>query len=461
MRRVVDAPEGRLRGLLFGTLQHVNCLNPGITALDSQYHDDDLRDVPVAQTVAPPMYGRSPAQGASTPTTARSTILSLLGCGPRGSSSGSMGGEDYSQYLDFRDELGGSAGEGGGALVPVLGRRRSSSAHAPLQAWPSPSYAGPLAVPEAGSVSYNLQKVLDRYFPSRLQQLELVPLTLYNGLDFRPFAKPDFRALLMPSRRYFSFQREGRVIDRIVRKFGSECDTWALCFNESSYEGEFCTSLLERLHRCPKVRSLCFAARPGSSEYMETDVAYLVGNLPVSVRHMSFDAVLSRPALQILGVVLRTKSSSHKLQSPGLALTGLAIRNHTHLRPEDFTPLLDFLRKDGLDSATGSTQGGGVGSAGEEALDEAPNHSPMATAPSTEAKFIPPPMIRTASLLAYRGLKWLDLSGNKLGDGGCAEVVKALYVCHSIEALDLSGNLIKTASLFLDALVGPDGLTSK
>lgn len=85
----------------------------------------------------------------------------------------------------------------------------------------------------------------------------------------------------------------------------------------------------------------------------------------------------------------------------------------------------------------------------------------MATAPPTEAKFTPPPMIRTASLLAYRGLKWLDLSGNKLGDGGCAEVVKALSVCHSIEALDLSGNAIKTASLFLDALVGPDGLTSK
>lgn len=505
VRRVVGGDgqggEGRLRDLLLGTLQSVNCLS----AADHGGEDDDeyrlIGDVPVARTVAtptqyaplsivPPMaqQARQTSAGgsssSSTPTT-RDTLLSFLGCGPTttsrttsGASSGRLGGDDDYSWGREGELLGAADGgmNGGGAAMPTVRRRSSSSSSSsglPLPPLPYSPYAGPLAVPEAGSVSFNLQKVLDRYFPSRLQQRELVPLTLYSGPDFRPmFRKPDFRALLMPSRRFFSFRREGRVVGRIVKKYGEECDLWALSFHDSSFEGEFCSSLLERLHLLPQVKSLSFFARAGHQEAaMETDLAYLVGNLPVSVRHITFDGVLSRPALQILGVVLRTKasrSSSHKQSSPSLALTGLAVRNHTHLRPEDFTPLLDFLRKDSVERAGLVSQdssmnsegaramGGGGGSSASNLSGDGPS-PPLSKGPSSDGGMAAP-LTRSSSMLNYKGLTSLDLSGNRLTDWGGAEVVKAVTWCSSLLALDLSGNSLKAAALTLDALVGPTGL---
>jgi len=57
--------------------------------------------------------------------------------------------------------------------------------------------------------------------------------------------------------------------------------------------------------------------------------------------------------------------------------------------------------------------------------------------------------------------RWLDLSGNRLGDTGCTEVVKAIRHCTSLQALDLSSNAIKNGNFFMEALVGPNGLSSR
>lgn len=57
--------------------------------------------------------------------------------------------------------------------------------------------------------------------------------------------------------------------------------------------------------------------------------------------------------------------------------------------------------------------------------------------------------------------RWLDLSGNRLGDSGCADVIKAIRHCTSLAALDLSNNVIKNGTAFLEALVGTNGLASR
>jgi hypothetical protein len=467
----------RIRDLLVGTLQQVNCLTP---SLDRELEDEEYRivtagvDVPSATVIpaSPPVQmGPRHQQRHSTGST-RDTIFSLLGCAREQSGGGDDEEDRFWPFAErasdmsdsgsgtggmaWRKGQGGRASGGGGTMgvVPL-----PSSAGAAATAYPHPQAGFAYAsIPEVGCLTFSVQRMMDRYFPSRLQQREIVPLTRYRGLPGMPPSadlptekEPDYRALMMPSRRFFSFRREGRVIARILKKHGDESDYWALCFHESLFEGEFCQILLERLHLLPKIKSLVFSSR---QDYAETSLAYLVGNLPCSIRHVTFDGTLSRDALQILGVVLRTKT--YQLQpAAALALTGLAVRNHTHLRPDDFMPLLDFIRKDNTErsSAAAPSETG----LDDDADDGSRDQERVGIAKGSSGDLFPP--ARQSSLASqYRGMRWLDLSGNKLGDWGCAEVVKAIRHCLSLESLDLSGNAIKTGTLLLDALIAANGL---
>lgn len=374
VRRVVDT-----RDLLMG------CLTPSSDAhdQDEEYREvgipavdmTNMDDVPSAVVVSgpsfytpPPTRFRSGYISSSDPrhqhsrsagSTKEALSMFLLGCMRDNATQEES--EDWGETPGSRSMERLDMSEGGGCRRWLGHGRHRTGDGSPSQAVPmvglAPTVAG---IPEVGYLSITLQRLMDRYFPSRLQQFDLVPLTKYTGLDFGlrtelPWASgdlqsgkpPDFRALVMPSRRFFSFRREGRVISRILKRHGEVTDYWALCFQESVYEpnSEFCTSLLERLHLLPKIKSLVFYSSRRVNT--ETSLAYLVGNLPGWIRHVTFDNVLSRDALQILGIVLlgRTKNYSGRQQA-SLALTGIAVRNHPYLRPDDFMPLLDFFRKE-------------------------------------------------------------------------------------------------------------------
>jgi hypothetical protein len=391
---------------------------------------------------------------------------------------------------------------------------------------PWPSLGAPLALPEVGSLSFNLQLLMDRFFPSPLTQYEVLPLTALGltagrgrkaGLEFvrvdgrgggggggrQPSASgwsgglwsggagtfetvqpPTWRALDMPSRAYFSFRREGRVLSKLLKKHGSQADFWSLSFYNSSFQGEFSQAFLERLHVLPKVKSLVFQASRPEQGSAGTSLAYLVGGVPSWVRHVTFERVLNRDSLVILSHILATKSLhaasmaamssaasssggagkgagivSGTQQPPGLALQGLAIRHHAHLRPEDFSPLFSFLRKEGgapapLDDDSAQLGSGRKGMGPEGGESGRPMSQDEHTKTETPASPVPVPTLsRQPSLLGYVGMRYLDLTGNNLGDAGAAEAIKAL-TCYSptLDSLGLASNGIKNASLLLDAV---------
>ena len=134
------------------------------------------------------------------------------------------------------------------------------------------------------------------------------------------------------------------------------------------------------------------------------------------------------------------KGKQQQQQQGGLAIHGLAIRNHTHLRPEDFSPLFAFLRKDG-------TAGNGPPSCLPSSPDDDENDEDMPPAS-------PFPMLaRQPSLLGYIGLRYLDLAGNNLGDTMAGEAVRSLfYYSPSLVSLGLAGNNIKNAGVFVESV---------
>lgn len=178
----------------------------------------------------------------------------------------------------------------------------------------------------------------------------------------------------MPQRTYWSFSREARVLKKLLNgpptglpdsaatnvedisplKRGNSGNSnnggmkWALCFEDSTYHGDFTSTLHDALHRLPDVDSLSFRAGFQSSAHVgsggpggsggtgcgrsfdsgsggggggvgnrrvgaaadsnTTCLAYLAQDLPLSVRHVTYDGVLSRDAVQILGVALMSRT---------------------------------------------------------------------------------------------------------------------------------------------------------
>ena len=148
--------------------------------------------------------------------------------------------------------------------------------------------------------------LLRLYFPSALIRDEVIPLC-----GFQPNASFNFRALPMPSGRYFSLRREGQLISK-------ECELlhnpgpvhYVLCFRNSSFAGEFTESLLQALYLCPIIQGLSFSNDPlakmnayahESSELLPL----LVRAIPSSVTHLTFDNILSSNAVLLLANVLK------------------------------------------------------------------------------------------------------------------------------------------------------------
>jgi hypothetical protein len=278
----------------------------------------------------------------------------------------------------------------------------------------------------SGVLPERVEKLLDSYFPSKLLRANIVPVN-----DFRPHSSFNFRALMMPKRRYFSFRREGQLLARLCDKQAKDIESdnvhWTLGFTNSTFAGEFVESLVQSLYLCPMISGLSFAR---SSEWvMLSDVerqsdsddggallANLTGSLPPWVSHLTFDNMLNDRDLRALVAILETMGRLSTEQEDGNShmsigqsqgkFTCLCIRNCVQISREMWSAFYQTLGK----------------------------VSPAKTNPS------PSPL---------SNLTILDLSGNKMGDEAAAIVLELVHDKDSrcsLEQLDLSGNRIGRGS---------------
>jgi len=237
-------------------------------------------------------------------------------------------------------------------------------------------------------------------FPSVLIRDQVIPL-----FCFRPDASFNFRALAMPSGRYYSFRREGQLLLKELENIHlSDQVHCSLCFHNSSYAGEFTESLLQALYLCPIIQGISFSNDVtyedhacGGSELLP----FLAKAIPSSLTHLTFDNCLSNSAALALSHVLKNvyddDGDEDTVASTSVkgSLHALAITNSPHIDQTVFDSLVESVA--GLSSP-------------------------------------------------LQFLRVLDLSGNLLGDSGSAQVLSiALSPSSSIsiEQLDLSRNDIR------------------
>ena len=288
----------------------------------------------------------------------------------------------------------------------------------------------------------HVQKLLDVCFPSQLIRDHVIPMK-----SLRPDASFNFRALLMPQRRYFSFRREGQLLSRICSKEDEpEHLHWTLGFTNSSFAGEFAESLVQALYLCRTICGLSFTRNHQwcSVKNLQEDgeaapddgvslIANIVGSLPPWVSNLTFDGLLEEKELKSLVKILDTMGklsagqttqispradklpmleSSHSEGQGHGRFWCVAIRNCPHISPDLWHDFFGLIGKVGRSSRS-------------------PSRRPLST------------------------LKALDLSGNGLNDELCASLLELVLDRDSgcmIEQLDLSRNRLANATQTLKVL---------
>jgi len=107
----------------------------------------------------------------------------------------------------------------------------------------------------------------------------------------------------------------------------NESERWALCFRNSSYDGEFAETLSLVLYRCPEIEFLSFV---GNSNAALDDsgsllLSYLIGYLPPTIGGICFENVMTKKSVEALGIMLKTNASDGNKQKNELNLKGLAV----------------------------------------------------------------------------------------------------------------------------------------
>jgi hypothetical protein len=367
-----------------------------------------------------------------------------------------------------------------------------------------------------------VQELLDLFFPSKLYQMYLTDMislgqplpmavasaeptmitsvrqhsdiclgtpprvVVYNDRNFsQRYKVPEpksFRALLLPSRTYYTFRREGRIIQRIfddlasnnpipkspdnspspstledslltqmrqeAAYMGGYVDSantlWTLCFRESTFQGEFMISLLSTLRRCPQIASLNFISRRPEQD---SELGYFAGSLPGSIRYISFESSLSSQAIEVMCVMLKTQNPAFLLHperdgfvndtdslngqedSSSQGLLGLAIKS-TLLTNSDIKSLCELLdpSEEYINLMTGRFN----------EKDSKSSFSGTLPRKSDDALASPP---LASPVPRMNGLRFLDLSENRLSD---EQVSTIIYACIGgpLEGLELHGNSI-------------------
>ena len=209
-------------------------------------------------------------------------------------------------------------------------------------------------------LSDHVDKLLTVCFPSQLVRDHVLPIK-----SLHPTASFDFRALMMPQRRYFSFRREGQLLSRICGKDDDpEHVHWMLGFTNSSFAGEFADSLVQALYLCPMIGSLSFIrnhqwySMKKSQEDNDANpddgvsqIVTIVGSLPPSIMNLTFDGLLGEKEVRSLVKIfeqrgmnaatqqrqdsLDTDASTHAGDSHGQErFWCIAIRNCPHVSME-------------------------------------------------------------------------------------------------------------------------------
>lgn len=297
-------------------------------------------------------------------------------------------------------------------------------------------------VGECTTLSDHVTKLLSVCFPSQLIRDHVVPMTA-----LRPDASFNFRALMMPQRRYFSFRREGQLLSRICGKDDEpENIDWTLGFTNSSFAGEFAESLVQALYLCPMVRGLSFTRNhqwynvkqlQEDGELATDDgvglIANIVGSLPPWIANLTFDGLLGENEFRSLVKILDTMgklSASQATRGSPLKESILdpepsfedaqdqgrfwcfAVRNSPHMPPEIWQEFFSQIGKVGR-------------------------------------------VMRSPSRRPLSSLKALDLSGNGLNDDLCASLLELVLDKDAgcqIEQLDLSRNRLANATLTLQVI---------
>lgn len=171
--------------------------------------------------------------------------------------------------------------------------------------------------------------LLDLFYTSRIHQLVFMDLTSLgaclpvaagennfdddtsgHGNQEMAFMIPSphpVKAILFTSRSYPSFARVGRVLQRML-EYVDQNQLFSISFRDSDFEGEFHTTLLDVLQKCPNIVSLTFSnPRPVEEEAL---LGHLVGQLPSTVRFVSFKGTISKQSIETLCVMLRTQNAA-------------------------------------------------------------------------------------------------------------------------------------------------------
>eukprot|EP00981_Chlorochromonas_danica_P015436 scaffold12089_cov176-Ochromonas_danica.AAC.14 len=319
-------------------------------------------------------------------------------------------------------------------------------------------------------------------------------------------------AVLLPTRSYQTFARVGRMLQRLFdtcaapsppssapHNSGSQSrQLWALCFNESDFHGDFHTTLLTTLQRCPQICSLSFS----SSRCMEEDalLGHLVGQLPSNIRFVSFKSTLSKESVQALCIMLRNhneafmppvdfegelpRSASKSVKaSPSTSyrdnsgknmnkgLLGLAL-THMTFEGSELEHIISLLQPPPLPRPPSFAFVKAGGTPASEKLKADPSSTPNSRPTSEKSVFVggsyftsprssftatpvaaPQPMSASPAghRESVRGLRYLDLSHNRLSDTQCAIILLAA-ISGPLEGLELGGNWIYRGTNFINAM---------
>lgn len=292
------------------------------------------------------------------------------------------------------------------------------------------------------STPEHVEMLLEYCFPSKILRDHIVPI-----FNLRPEASFNFRSVIMPQRRYFSFRREGQLLSRLCDKQAESVDFehvhWTLGFLNSSFAGEFSETLVPALYLCPTIRGLSFVRDNNGQHFGDNDndeygdegsafLANLVGSLPPWIHSLTFQNIFNDRDVRTLVAIIEKLG---KLSSDQ-AIKASAFGSDFSTRARD---------------SSAQAQG--------KFWSFAVSSSPEVSKKAWLLFFSLLGKTKSISVRAttspLTSLKILDLSYNDLGDETCSTLLGIVHDptsgC-SLEQLDLSGNRIQKGTRTISVL---------